>query len=48
MAGRATQGFRKVIAKVVHPPFLRVTICAGEAAAAPPLGPQLGQVSSHL
>ncbi|XP_064602849.1 large ribosomal subunit protein uL11m-like [Liolophura sinensis] len=29
--------------KIKHPPFLKVNIPAGKAAAAPPLGPQLGQ-----
>ncbi|KAL3872527.1 hypothetical protein ACJMK2_035751 [Sinanodonta woodiana] len=33
----------KNVSKVVHPPYMRLTIPAGEAAAGPPLGPQLGQ-----
>ena len=31
-------------AKVVHTPYLKVTIPANEAKPSPPLGPQLGQV----
>ncbi|KAK7504802.1 hypothetical protein BaRGS_00003830 [Batillaria attramentaria] len=39
----AARAVKKVIEKVNHPPFMKVTIPAGQAAAAPPLGPQLGQ-----
>ncbi|XP_076442464.1 large ribosomal subunit protein uL11m-like [Babylonia areolata] len=34
---------KKIMEKVNHPPYMKVTIPAGQAAAAPPLGPQLGQ-----
>jgi len=34
---------KKSQAKVNHPPFIKTTIKAGMASAAPPLGPQLGQ-----
>ena len=41
---RAARVVKKVVEKVNHPPYMKVTIPAGQAAAAPPLGPQLGQV----
>lgn len=48
MASRAGQKgarvVKKVLEKVKHPPFMKTNIPAGQAAAAPPLGPQLGQV----
>merc|ERR1719300_274007 len=34
---------KKVLEKVNHPPYMKLDIPAGKAAAAPPLGPQLGQ-----
>ncbi|KAL4237942.1 54S ribosomal protein L11 [Mactra antiquata] len=39
----ATKVMRKVAEKVIHPPYLKTNIPAGQAVAAPPLGPQLGQ-----
>ena len=45
MAARVAKGMKKVVEKVKHPPFLKTNIRAGQAVAAPPLGPQLGQVS---
>ncbi|XP_046557877.1 39S ribosomal protein L11, mitochondrial-like [Haliotis rubra] len=51
----ASKGVRKVARaakklgpKVVHPPILKTDIPAGQAAAAPPLGPQLGQVGIQI
>ena len=41
---RGARVVKKVLEKVNHPPRMKVTIPAGQAAAAPPLGPQLGQV----
>ncbi|KAL8618367.1 hypothetical protein ACOMHN_047439 [Nucella lapillus] len=40
---RGARVVKKVLEKVNHPPQMKVTIPAGQAAAAPPLGPQLGQ-----
>ncbi|XP_041352353.1 39S ribosomal protein L11, mitochondrial-like [Gigantopelta aegis] len=40
---RLVKGAKKLVQKVYHPPFMKVIIPAGQAAAAPPLGPQLGQ-----
>lgn len=34
----------KGVKKVIHPPYLKTNIPAGEAMPAPPLGPQLGVV----
>ncbi|KAK7104358.1 large ribosomal subunit protein uL11m-like [Littorina saxatilis] len=42
-ARRGARVVKKAIEKVSHPPHMKVTIPAGQAAAAPPLGPQLGQ-----
>ena len=41
----ARKGAKKVVEKVIHPPFLKLYIPAAKAAPAPPLGPQLGQVN---
>ncbi len=46
LAGKAVKGMKKAIDKTIHPPFLKTYIPAGKAMAAPPLGPQLGQVIS--
>lgn len=43
-AKKTTKFAKKAMEKIKHPPFLKVNIPAGKAAAAPPLGPQLGQV----
>ncbi|GFQ67549.1 39S ribosomal protein L11, mitochondrial [Trichonephila clavata] len=40
---RQVKGFRKIIQKVIHPPFVRTQIPAGKAMPGPPLGPSLGQ-----
>eukprot|EP00745_Piridium_sociabile_P008186 TRINITY_DN154790_c0_g1_i1.p1 TRINITY_DN154790_c0_g1~~TRINITY_DN154790_c0_g1_i1.p1 ORF type:complete len:210 (+),score=56.15 TRINITY_DN154790_c0_g1_i1:38-631(+) len=40
---RGARVVKKMMDKVNHPPHMKVTIPAGQAAAAPPLGPQLGQ-----
>lgn len=53
MAARAGKKMAKGAKKVLQQqqdviPFLRVTIQAGKAAPAPPLGPQLGQVIYKL
>ncbi|GFU96326.1 39S ribosomal protein L11, mitochondrial [Trichonephila clavipes] len=40
---RQVKGFRKIIQKVIHPPFIRTQIPAGKAMPGPPLGPSLGQ-----
>ena len=44
--GKVAKGMKSVIEKVEHGPFLSTYIPAGKAMPAPPLGPQLGQVSS--
>lgn len=47
----ARQGARvvkKVVDKVKHSPFLKTYIPAAQAAPAPPLGPQLGQVKADI
>jgi hypothetical protein len=41
---KAAKVIKSVTRKVIHPPYLKTNIPAGKAAAAPPLGPQLGQV----
>ena len=43
-ARRAVKVMKKVADKVNHRPFIKTYIKAGQAVAAPPLGPQLGQV----
>ncbi|CAL1296576.1 unnamed protein product [Larinioides sclopetarius] len=40
---RQVKGFRKIVQKVIHPPYIRTYIPAGKAMAGPPLGPHLGQ-----
>ncbi|GFT57144.1 39S ribosomal protein L11, mitochondrial [Nephila pilipes] len=40
---RQVKGYRKIIQKVIHPPFIRTQIPAGKAMPGPPLGPTLGQ-----
>ncbi|XP_060599206.1 large ribosomal subunit protein uL11m-like [Ruditapes philippinarum] len=40
---KAAKVIKSVTRKVIHPPYLKTNIPAGKAAAAPPLGPQLGQ-----
>ena len=43
--GKLVKGMKKATAeKVIHPPFLKTYIPAGQATPAPPLGTQLGQV----
>ncbi|KAL5008264.1 hypothetical protein ScPMuIL_013845 [Solemya velum] len=42
-ARRGMKSARKMMDKIKHPPLLKVIIPACQAAAAPPLGPQLGQ-----
>jgi len=42
--GKFAKGMRKTVEKVIHPPFLKTYIPAGQATPAPPLGTQLGQV----
>ncbi|XP_064623032.1 large ribosomal subunit protein uL11m-like [Lineus longissimus] len=39
---------KKFAEKIEHPPYMRVTIPAGGAVPAPPLGPQLGQRSVQI
>ena len=45
---RGARVVKKIIEKVNHPPHMKLIIPAGQAAAAPPLGPQLGQVCLSL
>ena len=42
--GKLVKGMKKTVEKVIHPPFLKTNIPAGQASPAPPLGTQLGQV----
>jgi len=42
--GKLVKGMKKTVEKVIHPPFLKTYIPAGQATPAPPLGTQLGQV----
>ncbi|XP_035231885.1 39S ribosomal protein L11, mitochondrial-like [Stegodyphus dumicola] len=42
-SGRRVKGFKKIIEKVIHPPYLKTQIPAGKAMPGPPLGPHLGQ-----
>jgi len=43
--GKLVKGMKKAtVEKVIHPPFLKTNIPAGQATPAPPLGTQLGQV----
>jgi len=46
--GKYAKGMKKTVAKVIHPPFIRTNIPAGQATPAPPLGTQLGQVRSSV
>lgn len=46
VAKAAKKGLQSAAQKVVHPPYLKTNIPAGEALPAPPLGPQLGAVST--
>ncbi|ESN95388.1 hypothetical protein HELRODRAFT_86877 [Helobdella robusta] len=43
MSKVVAKGMKKISEKINHPPFLSVTIPAGLASPAPPLGTQLGQ-----
>jgi large subunit ribosomal protein L11 len=42
-AAAVTKVKRKIPIKVIHPPFYKSTINAGQATPAPPLGTNLGQ-----
>jgi len=42
--GKLVKGMKKIVEKVIHPPFIKTNIPAGQASPAPPLGTQLGQV----
>ena len=46
--GKLVKGMKKTVEKVIHPPFLKTNIPAGQASPAPPLGSQLGQVRQWL
>jgi len=46
--GKLVKGMKKTVEKVIHPPFLKTYIPAGQASPAPPLGTQLGQVCHRL
>ena len=45
-AGRVAKSMKTAVESVKHPPYFKTNIGAGKAVAAPPLGPQLGQVKS--
>ena len=45
---KAVKGMKKTVDQINHPPFLSAIIPAGCASPAPPLGPQLGQVSMGM
>merc|ERR1711988_226638 len=45
---KAVKGMKKAVTKAVHTSKLHVIIPAGRAAAAPPLGPQLGQRNINI
>ncbi|GAB6024494.1 hypothetical protein CHUAL_009648 [Chamberlinius hualienensis] len=42
------RGVKKIVAKINHGNFLRVTVPSGMAAPGPPLGPQLGQRNINI
>ena len=44
IAGKLGKNIKKAASKQEYGPYLQVLIPAGEAVAAPPLGPQLAQV----
>lgn len=45
---KIVKSMKNVVEGVKHPPYFKTNIPAGKAIAAPPLGPQLGQVCSML
>lgn len=47
-AKRAVAKGKTVAKKIIYPPYMKITLPAGQATAAPPLGPQLGQVVASL
>ena len=47
-AKRAIGKGKQVAEKAKLPPYFKETIAAGEASAAPPLGPKLGQVDNRF
>ena len=47
IAGKLGKNIKKAASKQEYGPYLQVLIPAGEAVAAPPLGPQLAQVIKH-
>ena len=46
VAGKLAKSGKKKGKQVIFAPYLKLTIPANQAKPAPPLGPQLGQVSS--
>lgn len=44
-ARRMVKSGKALMGKITHPPYIKTTIPSGKAVAAPPLGPQLGQVT---